>query len=91
MSANLYDLEGKHTHADNSLAVARREQEELRFSNSSMAARNDECRGQIEALRHHCGVLDGQNRHLNHELERFVETDEQIRATLNRRDRVAEL
>ena len=33
-------------------------------------------------------MLTGQNRELNIELERFVETDEQIRATLNRRDRV---
>ena len=56
-----------------------------------MVARNDDCRGQIEALRHHCGILDGQNRHLNHELERFVETDEQIRATLNRREHVSML
>jgi hypothetical protein len=36
-------------------------------------------------------VLTGQNRELNVELQRFVETDEQIRATLNRRNRVEEL
>ena len=90
-SANLYDLEAKHRMADDNLAVSRREQEELRFSNQSLAARNADVSGQIDALRHHCGVLDGQNRHLNQELERFVETDEQIRCTLNRRDRVNEL
>jgi len=33
-------------------------------------------------------VLQNQNKDLNVELERFVQTDEQIRATLNRRDRV---
>jgi hypothetical protein len=42
-------------------------------------------------LEHHCNVLTGQNRELNIELERFVQTDEQIRQTLNRRDRVEHL
>merc|ERR1711957_505581 len=74
-TANLYDLEGKHRNADDNLAVSRREQEELRFSNQALAGRNDDAHSQIEALRHHCGVLDGQNRHLNGELERFVQTD----------------
>ena len=37
--ANLYDLEAKHRMADDNLAVSRREQEELRFSNQSLAAR----------------------------------------------------
>ena len=45
-------------------------------------------RGEIDALQHHCNVLAGQNVELNTELERFVQTDEQIRMTLNRRDRV---
>jgi hypothetical protein len=35
--------------------------------------------------------LEQQNRDLNKELEKFVETDEQIRQTLNRRDRVVDL
>ena len=45
-------------------------------------------RAEVEALQHHCNVLSGQNVELNTELTRFVETDEQIRITLNRRDRV---
>ena len=36
-------------------------------------------------------MLAGQNVELNTELERFVHTDEQIRMTLNRRDRVETL
>jgi len=36
-------------------------------------------------------VLEQQNRDLNKELEKFVETDEHIRATLNRRERVVDL
>jgi len=46
---------------------------------------------EVDALQRHCNVLSGQNRDLNGELERFVETDEQIRTTLNRRDRVNDL
>lgn len=36
-------------------------------------------------------MLQNQNKDLNCELERFVQTDEQIRSTLNRRDRVETL
>jgi len=52
---------------------------------------NDDMRAEIDALQRHCNVLQGQNRDLNQELEHFVQTDEQIRATLNRRDRVNDL
>jgi len=52
---------------------------------------NDDLRAEIDALQRHCNVLQGQNRDLNTELEHFVQTDEQIRATLNRRDRVNDL
>lgn len=48
-------------------------------------------RAEIDALQHHCNVLQNQNKDLNGELERFVQTDEQIRSTLNRRDRVENL
>lgn len=56
-----------------------------------MIDRNDDLKAEIEALQHHINVLENQNRDLNIELEKFVETDEQIRATLNRRDRVQDL
>lgn len=49
---------------------------------------NADMRAEVDALQHHCNVLAGQNVELNSELERFVNTDEQIRQTLNRRDRV---
>jgi len=90
-SAQLYDLEAKSRTTDESLGAARREQDDLRFANQSMGGRNDDCKAEIEALEHHCNVLTGQNRELNGELERFVQTDEQIRQTLNRRDRVDNL
>ena len=53
-----------------------------------MHQQNADCRAEVDALQHHCNVLAGQNVELNGELERFVDTDEQIRNTLNRRDRV---
>ena len=56
-----------------------------------MSGANVDLRAEIDALQHHCNVLAGQNVELNTELERFVETDEQIRNTLNRRDRVETL
>ena len=56
-----------------------------------MQGANTDMRAEIDALQHHCNVLAGQNVELNTELERFVQTDEQIRTTLNRRDRVDNL
>ena len=91
LSANLFDLEAKSRATDDQLAVNRREQDDLRFATSSMQNANADLRAEIDALQHHCNVLAGQNVELNTELERFVETDEQIRSTLNRRDRVDHL
>lgn len=76
VTAQLYDLEAKSRIADEALAAARREQEDLRFANQSLGCRNDDVKCEIEALEHHCNVLTGQNRELNTELERFVQTDE---------------
>ena len=68
--------------------VTRKEQDNLRFSNNNILDRNQDLKSELDALNAHCNVLQGQNRDLNVELERFVQTDEQIRATLNRRERV---
>ena len=91
LSSNLFDLEAKSRATDDNLAVNRREQDDLRFATSSMQNANADMRAEIDALQHHCNVLAGQNVELNTELERFVQTDEQIRTTLNRRDRVDHL
>ena len=71
--------------------VLRKDIDEIRFSNASMIDRNDEFKAELDALTHHVNLLDSQNRDLNRELEKFVETDEEIRARLNRRDRVVGL
>lgn len=73
---------------EDQLLVTRKEQDNIRFSNNNLLERNQDMKSEIGALGNHCGVLQGQNKDLNVELERFVMTDEQIRATLNRRDRV---
>jgi chromosome segregation ATPase len=91
LQAQLFDLEAKVRHVEDQLAIARKDQDDLRFSNMGMGDRNNDLRAEIEALQNHCNVLQQQNRDLNIELERFVQTDEQIRATLNRRDRVNDL
>jgi len=90
-SANLYDLEAKNRATDDNLTCQRREQDDLRFATQSLHAQNADMRAETDALQHHCNVLAGQNVELNTELERFVNTDEQIRLTLNRRDRVETL
>lgn len=56
--------------------ASRKEIDDVRFSNSSMLDRNDDIKQEIEALQKHVNLLEGQNRDLNVELERFVETDE---------------
>lgn len=84
-------MEGKCRSTDEQLQCAKREQNDLRFSNQSLQGQNADIQSEIDALQHHCNVLIGQNRDLTVELQRFVETDEQIRSTLNRRDRVDNL
>ena len=46
---------------------------------------------EINTLANHCNVLQGQNRDLNGELESFINTDEQIRSTLDRKDKIDSL
>ena len=87
----MHDRDGRLRAADDQLAISRKEQENIRFSNNNLLDRNQDTKAEIDALNAHCNVLGGQNKDLNLELERFVQTDEQIRATLNRRDHVLAL
>ena len=76
LSANLYDLEAKNRSRDDQILQTRKEIDDVRFSNQSMMDRNGDCKQEIEALQAHIRVLEGQNRDLNIELDKFVETDE---------------
>lgn len=91
LSAILYDLEAKNRSRDDQIAIIRKELDDIKFSNSGLLDRNADLKAEIAALQQHISVLEVQNRDLNRELEKFVETDEQIRSTLNRRDRVVDL
>lgn len=91
LSAILYDLEAKNRQRDDQIAVSRKELDDVKFSNSGLLDRNADLKTEIAALAQHISLLEVQNRDLNRELEKFVETDEQIRNTLNRRDRVVDI
>lgn len=50
LTATLCSLEAKIRTTEENLCVSRREQEDLRFSNSGLQGRNVDLRGEIEAL-----------------------------------------
>lgn len=91
LSAAVYDLEARIRAKDDQIIGLRKDIDQLRFSNASIVDRNDEYMAELEALNQHVQLLDSQNKGLNRELEQFVETDEEIRVRLNRRDRVTEM
>ena len=91
MTQQLLERQARLRQNEDQLAVSRKEQDNLRFSNNNLLDQNSDLKAEIDALNAHCHVLQNQNRDLNVELERFIETDEQIRATLNRRERVMNL
>lgn len=91
LTSQVFERENRLRNTDDQFVVSRKEQDNLRFSNQNMMERNGDLKAEIDAVQSHCNVLGGQNKDLNVELERFVQTDEQIRATLNRRDRVQDL
>ena len=91
LQSQAFERETRLRNIDDQLLVSRKEQDNLRFGNNNLLERNQDIKAEIDALQSHCNVLGGQNKDLNVELERFVQTDEQIRATLNRRDRVMTL
>lgn len=58
------------------MIVLRKENDDVKFSNSSILERNADLRAEIAALQQHIAVLEQQNKDLNRELESFVQTDE---------------
>jgi len=76
LSALLFDLETKNRSRDDQIIVIRKELDDVKFSNSSIVDRNADMTAEIAALQNHVNVLEAQNRDLNRELEKFVETDE---------------
>jgi FtsZ-binding cell division protein ZapB len=59
LTATFYDIEAKTRATDETLTVTRRELDDLKFSNQSLQARNDDVMAEIDALHYHCNVLQG--------------------------------
>lgn len=59
-----------------------------RFTNSQMRESNTDMLDEKEALEKHASVLQSQNNDLQRELDKFVETDEEVRNRLDRKGRV---
>lgn len=87
----IFDLEGKIRSKEEQIGLTRKENDDVKFSTQGLLDRNAAVRAEIAALQQHINVLECQNKELNKELEVFVQTDEQIRVNLNRRDRVENL
>jgi len=62
--------------------------EGMRGYNDALMDRNHELKQELEALQTHADLLGGQNLELQRELDSFVETDEQVRKNLDRKDRI---
>lgn len=52
---------------------------------------SSELKGEIEALNRHMALLNQQNYELSTELEKFIETDELVRRSLNRKGKVEDI
>ena len=91
LQAVIFDLEAKIRAREDQISIVRKENDDVRFSSAGITDRNSLLRSEIAALQQHIAILEQQNRDLNKELEVFVQTDEQIRTNLNRRDRVENL
>ena len=72
-------------------ADLKRDVESSRYAYSTLQDSKLDLEREIEALRKHVEVLEAQNSELNRELERFIEADEAVRLTLDRRQRVQDL
>lgn len=68
LSVALHKTEANQAETENEFIVRKREEEDLRLINAGLVSRNFDCRAEVEALRHHCSVLAGQNGELNTEL-----------------------
>ena len=91
LQAVIFDFESKIRAREDQNIIIRKENDDVKFSNAGITDRNGGLRAEMAALQQHISVLEQQNRDLNKELEVFVQTDEQIRTNLNRRDRVENL
>ena len=72
LQAVIFDLESKIRAREDHIAITRKENDDVKFSNAGISDRNSGLRVEIMALQQHIDVLQNQNRDLNKELEVFV-------------------
>lgn len=57
MQGQLFERETRLRSTDDNLAVSRKEQDNLRFSNNNLMERNGDLKSEIDAIQSHCNVL----------------------------------
>lgn len=57
LTAQVFERENRMRAVDEHLGVARKEQDNLRFNNCNLLDRNNDVKGEIDALGGHCQVL----------------------------------
>jgi hypothetical protein len=76
---------------DDEVSALKGEIEHFKHINGKQVEDQYELKNEAEALKRHVSLLNQQNFELSTELEKFIETDETIRRTLNRKGKVDEI
>lgn len=85
------DLKMKLKQREEDINALRYEIEQLKQSNQKYIEDSQELHTEIEALNKHMALLNQQNFELSKELEKFIETDEIVRRSLNRKGKVEDI
>jgi chromosome segregation ATPase len=80
-----------HKARDEELTQLKLETDHVKHSNARYLDDSHELQSQIDSLNRHVALLNQQNYELSVELEKFIETDEQVRKTLNRKGKVEDI
>lgn len=91
MALQARDLEFRAKDKDDQVYILRKDLDQQKYSNSQMRDGNVEFLSEKDALEKHAHILQIQNEDITRELDKFVETDEQVRSQLDRRGRVTGL
>ena len=59
LNAQIFERENMLRATEDQLAVARKEQDNLRFNNGNLIERNNDVKAEVNALNAHCGTLQG--------------------------------
>lgn len=76
---------------EDELAHLKSDIDHVKQSNARYVEDSHELQANIEALNRHVALLNQQNYELSVELEKFIETDDVVRRTLNRKAKVEDI